>query len=32
VCALPVELVTALEMLDEEHHDLERDRAADDEI
>jgi nucleoside phosphorylase len=31
VCALPVELVAAQEMLDEEHHDLERDPADNDE-
>jgi nucleoside phosphorylase len=31
VCALPVELAAALEMLDEEHHDLERDLADNDE-
>jgi nucleoside phosphorylase len=31
VCALPVELAAALEMLDEEHHDLERDPADNDE-
>jgi nucleoside phosphorylase len=30
VCALPVELAAALEMLDEEHHDLERDPADND--
>ncbi|KAF2820874.1 purine and uridine phosphorylase [Ophiobolus disseminans] len=31
VCALPVELAAAQEMLDEEHHDLERDPADNDE-
>jgi nucleoside phosphorylase len=31
VCALPVELAAALEMLDEEHHDLERDPTDNDE-
>ncbi|KAF2825325.1 purine and uridine phosphorylase [Ophiobolus disseminans] len=31
VCALPVELAAAQEMLDEEHHDLERDPANNDE-
>jgi nucleoside phosphorylase len=31
VCALPVELAAALEMLDEEHHDLKRDPADNDE-
>jgi nucleoside phosphorylase len=31
VCALPVELAAAQEMLDEEHHDLERDLADNDE-
>jgi nucleoside phosphorylase len=30
VCALPVELAAAQEMLDEEHHDLERDPASSD--
>jgi nucleoside phosphorylase len=30
VCALPVELAAAQEMLDEEHHDLERDPADND--
>jgi hypothetical protein len=31
VCALPVKLAAAQEMLDEEHHDLERDPADNDE-
>jgi hypothetical protein len=31
VCALPIELATAQEMLDEEHPDLERDPANNDE-
>jgi nucleoside phosphorylase len=31
VCALPIELAAAQEMLDEEHHDLERDPADNDE-
>jgi nucleoside phosphorylase len=31
ICALPVELAAAQEMLDEEHHDLERDPADNDE-
>jgi nucleoside phosphorylase len=31
VCALPVELAAAQEMFDEEHHDLERDTADNDE-
>jgi nucleoside phosphorylase len=31
VCALPVELAAAQEMLDEEHHDLERNPADNDE-
>jgi nucleoside phosphorylase len=31
VCTLPVELVAALEILDEEHHDVERDPADNDE-
>jgi hypothetical protein len=30
VCALPIELAAAPEMLDEEHHDLERDPVDND--